>query len=77
MTRRLRHSPSDCDLGDFFPCPVNAGDNCIWYWLAEGHSAVTAAEPTTLDWPPRWEFRRAAWRSDSGPYVIDVFVRRS
>ena len=74
MTRQLRHAPGFCDVGDFFPCPPEAGDNLIWHYLRFPH---TPAEPMTLDWPPRWTFLRAAWRSDSGPYVLDVFIRRS
>ena len=79
MTRRIRHAPADCDVGDFWPVPVDAGDNRIWYCLAPtlppAHWGLEI--PLNADWPPRWTFHRAAWRSDSGPYVLDVFVRRA
>ena len=72
MTRQIRHPPTDCDVGDFFPVPVDAGENRIWYCMAP----PIFDDPDIL-WPPSWTFHRAAWRSDSGPYVLDVFVRRS
>lgn len=77
MTRRIRHSPADCDVGDFFPCPVDAGDNLVWYHLDPAGSVITTLDDLTACYPVRWLFHRAAWRSDSGPYVLDVYVRRS
>lgn len=79
MTRQLRHSPADCDVGDFFQCQDYAGNSLVWYYLPPmlppAHWGLEI--PLNADWPPRWTFHRAAWRSDSGPYVLDVFVRRS
>ena len=72
MTRQLRHSPAKCYIGDFFPVPVDAGDTLIWFYLPP----IPCEIPLNADWPPRWEFHRAAWRSDSGPFVIDVFLRK-
>ncbi len=68
MTRRIRHSPADCDVGDFFPVQIDHGSNLVWYFM-----------PYILPpkHPPRWTFHRAAWRSDSGPYVLDVYVRKA
>jgi hypothetical protein len=77
MTRRIRHAPADCDVGDFFPCPVESGVNLVWYCMDPSGSVITTFDDPTFSVPVRWLFHRAAWRSDSGPYVIDVFVRRS
>ena len=82
MTRQIRHSPDNCAVGDFFQCPVEAGDNLVWYYqprttLPPAHWGMEI--PLNAYWPPRWTFHRAqvAWRSDSGPFVLDVFVRKS
>lgn len=72
MTRRLRHSPADCYIGDFFPCPVDAGDNLRWYC-----TAPPIFDDPDIIYPPHWIFHRAAWRSDSGPFVLDVFIRKA
>ena len=77
MNQSIRHSPADCYIGDFFPVPVDAGDNRIWYYLVASPASVIDDPLITFDWPPRWTFHRAAWRSDSGPYVLDVFVRKT
>lgn len=75
MTRRFRHSPADCDVGDFFPCPVEAGSYLLWCFLPPIPCCGIPPDP---DWTrPTWIFRRAAWRSDSGPYILDVFVRKA
>ena len=57
----LRLSHATCDVGDFFPVPKSAGTTMFWTCLIK----------------PTWSFNRARWTSDSGPFVIDVFVRRS
>lgn len=73
----LRLSHATCDVGDHFPVPKSAGTTMFWTYLPTVTHPITCHEPMTLDWPPRWSFNRARWTSDSGPFVIDVFVRRS
>lgn len=73
MTLRLSHAT--CDVGDFFPVPKSAGTTMFWTCLDPDifKSPIVASCLTK----PTWSFNRARWTSDSGPFVIDVFVRRS
>jgi hypothetical protein len=74
----LRLSPADCLIGDLFPCPKEAGNSILWFYLPTIELGVNEEfPPITDDWPHRWYFHRARWTSDSGPFVLDVLIRKS
>jgi len=74
----LRLSPADCLIGDYFPCPPGAETTILWAFLPTIELGVHEEfPPITADWTPRWNFHRARWVSDSGPFVIDVLIRKS